>query len=270
MMKLANPSKFKIEIYNRPGSYMSNVELKSLHEEILSVAASCLDEIPQYQCLTGKRNEYSRLLIAVARNPEGKMLGFCSSYILKCPEGGNVLHLGLTCVMPIARRMGFTHKLTSKVVMTYIFKYSLFKPAWISNVACVVSSLGNVALHFEDVYPSPFVAVPTDEHLNLARMINTHYRHELYIGKDATFKEEGFVFERSVCGTMFEKSANDKRFFHRDSDLTDFYLKRMDFSNGDEILQIGKVSLLTYPKYVLRTFKRKMRKTKTLTTAESF
>lgn len=252
----------KTQIYDRPGSYMSSSELKKLHDEIYSVAAACLDEIPHYQCLTGERGEYSRLIIAVARNSQGRMLGFCSSYILKTSSGKDILHLGLTCVTPLARQLGLTHKLTSKVVMTYLFKYSLFKPAWISNVACVISSLGNVALHFEDVFPSPFVSVATPVHIELAQAINRQFRNELYIGKNAVFNERSFVFENSVSGTMFEKSESDKRFFHRDKELTDFYLRKMDFSNGDEILQVGKVSLLTYPKYLLKNARRKLKKTK--------
>ena len=133
----------KLEIYNRPGKDLSEKELEKLHEEILSVAGECLDEIPRYQCLTGERKEYSRVIISLARNKEGKLLGFCSSYILEVGSR-NVLHLGLTCVSPQARSLGLTHKLSSKVVKYYLLNYSLFKPAWISNVACVLSSLGNV------------------------------------------------------------------------------------------------------------------------------
>src|SRR5690606_35983562 len=173
-----------IEVYNRPGRTMDSKELKSLYLEILEVAETCLDEIPYYQCLTGTREEFSRLIISVARNEKGVALGFCSSYILEVPNAGKVLHLGLTCVKPIARRFGLTHKLTSKVVTTYLLRYSLFRPAWISNVACVISSLGNVALNFEDVYPSPFKDEATMEQQIIAHYINVHYRWELYINKD--------------------------------------------------------------------------------------
>lgn len=255
----------KFELYDRPGIYLGNFELNKLHEEILEVAKSSLDEIPHYQCLTGERKEYSRLMIAVARNKEGRMLGFCSSYILT--DGGRepLLHLGLTCVHPMARRGGFTHKLTSKVVVAYLLRYSLFKPVWVSNVASVVSSLGNVALNFEDVYPSPFVPKPSQKHLSFARMIDTSYRNELYIGKNATFRENGFVFENSVADTMFEKSGEDRRYHHRDQDLTHFYLGLMDFENGDEVLQIGRVSLMTYPRYLLKKVFRKFKRQKFLT-----
>ncbi len=268
MISFGSP-KFTTDIIFRPGLNYSDLELNELHEEILDVAKVCLDEIPDYQCLSGKREEYSRLIISVARDPQGKMLGFCSSYILDGGKIGNILHLGLTCVTPAARRMGLTHKLTTKVVVNYLVNYSFFKPTWITNVACVLSSLGNVALHFDDVYPSPFMEEPTEEHREIAKLIDQKYRKELYINKEATFDEEHFVFERSVSGTMFEKSETDSKFYHRDQDLTHFYMDLIDFQNGDEVLQIGKISLMSFPFYLLRFFRRKINFTRFLEQGET-
>jgi hypothetical protein len=249
--------KHSLEVYDCPGNYLNDVEFLKLNQEILSVAKECLDEIPDYQCLTGKREEYKRLIIAVARNEEGKMLGFCSSYLLTLPSNEFILHLGLTCVRPEGRKGGLTHKLTGKVVKNYILRYSLFRTSWISNVACVLSSLGNVALHFDEVYPSPFVENASSGHKRVSSYIDQFYRNELYVPKSATFNSEKFIFENSVSGTMFEKSETDRKFHHRDQDLTRFYASMINFNNGDEVLQIGKVSLLTFPKYLIRNFMKK-------------
>lgn len=245
-----------IEVYNRPGRSMDSKELKSLYLELLDIAQTCLEEIPYYQCLTGTREEFSRIILSIARNNKGEAIGFCSSYILEIPNIGKILHLGLTCVKPSARRFGLTHKLTSRVVTTYIFKYSLLKTAWISNIACVISSLGNVAKNFENVYPSPFVEEASMEQLSIAHYISENYRWELYINQDAKFNSNAFIFKGSVTDTMFEKSDKDKEYYHRDKHLTQFYLDRINFADGDEVLQIGKVSLLTYPKYLLRKWKK--------------
>jgi hypothetical protein len=268
MITFGSP-KFSIDIIFRPGLNYSERELAELHSEILEVGQSCLDEIPDYQCLSGRREEYSRLIISVARGDDGKMLGFCSSYVLDAGKLGTILHLGLTCVTPAARRLGLTHRLTSKVVVNYLINYSLFKSTWISNVACVLSSLGNVALHFDDVYPSPFMEEPSDEHRQVAELINHKYRSELYVRKEATFDAENFVFERSVSGTMFEKSAGDRKFYHRDQDLTHFYMDLIDFENGDEVLQIGKISLMSFPFYLLKSIRRKMSMTRFLDQGET-
>lgn len=256
----------KIEIYDRPGRYLNQIELDTLIADLKSVASECLDELPDYQCLSGRREEFERLIIAVCRGKDGKMLGFCSSYILDVGAYGQVLHLGLTCVLPLARRMGLTHKLTSKVVTTYLIRYSLFKESWISNVACVLSSLGNVALHFDDVYPSPYKLAPSEDHLAIAKMIDEKYRYELFIRDEAKFNDKNFIFEESVLGNQFQKSETDKRYHHRSKSLTDFYANLMNFERGDEVLQIGKVSLLTFPRYLLKNFKKRWPREASLTT----
>lgn len=256
--------KHLIEVYNCPGNYLNDAEFLKLNQDIQSVAKECLDEIPNYQCLTGKREEYKRLIIAVARNEEGKMLGFCSSYLFLLPSNEIILHLGLTCVRPEGRKGGLTHKLTGKVVKTYLLRYSLLRTSWISNVACVLSSLGNVALHFDEVYPSPFMKKASLGHTRVASYIDQFCRDELYVPRSATFNSENFIFENSVSGTMFEKSENDRKFHHRDQQLTRFYASMIDFTNGDEVLQIGKVSLLTFPKYLLRNLIKKRQLTPNL------
>lgn len=247
----------KIEVYDRPGRYLNEVEFESLVADLRSVASDCLDELPHYQCLTGERKEFERLIIAVCRGKDGKMLGFCSSYILDAGSYGEVLHLGLTCVRPLARRMGLTHKLTSKVLTTYLFRQSIFKVSWVSNVACVLSSLGNVALHFDEVYPSPYRVEANSDHKAIASLINEKYRWELYIREEAKFNEKNFIFEESVLGNIFQKKETDKRYHHRSKELSEYYAGLMNFERGDEVLQIGKVSLLTFPRYLLKNMTKR-------------
>lgn len=249
---------FTVELHHRPGHSMGASELQRFHAEILGVAKTCLDEIPYYQCLTGEVQQYQRLIISVARDRQGRMIGFCSAYLLDVAGIGEVLHLGLTCVRPDARGGGLTHKLTAKVVMGHLLRTSWISPVWISNVACVLSSLGNVGQHFEEVYPSPFLREPTPEHAAIAQAINEKFRWELYIDKDAVFDPASFVFRASVKGNMFQKEEHDRRYRHREDWLNDFYANLMDFRNGDEVLQIGRISFLAYPKHVLRSWKRKL------------
>lgn len=244
-----------IRLHHRPGLSMGATELKSLHEELCDVARTCLDELPNYQCLTGKREEFSRLLIAVARDEHGKMMGFCSAYLLESGDATPILHLGLTCVRPETRGKSLTHKLTLKLVVGHLLRTSWFKPVWVSNVACVLSSLGNVGLNFEEVYPSPFMDEPSDKHRYFARLISQRYRWELLIPSTSTFDERNFVFQGSVKGTAFEKEGGDRRYFHRQEWVNDFYRGLLDFHRGDEVLQIGKISFLSYPKYLLRSWR---------------
>jgi hypothetical protein len=256
-MKLLRLNQFFIDIYDCPGLKLNYSKLDKLQKELREIGSTCLEELPNYQCFSEEKSEFERLIIAVARNTEGKAIAFCSSYILDAGKMGEILHLGLTCIGPEARGMGLTHKLTSKVIYRYFTSHAKLGSFWISNVACVLSSLGNVALHFEDVYPSPFLSKPTREHRILANIINRRFRRELYIDPNSTFDKNEFIFQASVKDSVFQKNEQDTTFHHRDENLNDYFKKRINFSNGDEILQIGKVSLASYPKYLLRNRKKR-------------
>ena len=63
---------------------------------------------------------------------------------------------------------------------------------------------------------------------------------------------------------MFQKDADDTRYHHRDPELNRFYLERMHFDDGDEVLQVGHASLLALAGYVIRQslFAKRRRATK--------
>jgi hypothetical protein len=128
-------------------------------------------------------------------------------------------------------------------VTRYLVRHRPFGRLWVTNVACVLSSLGNVALHFREVYPAPGAAPPSRTHRLIAEAMHLHHRAEAFISPVADFDREAFVFRRSVAGTVFQKSAEDLRYHHRDRALNDFYRARMDFESGDEVLQVGCVTL---------------------------
>jgi hypothetical protein len=246
------------QTYFYPGKKLATKELNQLVGELKEVASQCFDELPSYQALTGDREILKRVVLTAARDEAGKMLGFCSSIVLPVPDVGNVLHLGLTCVHPEARGLRLTHKLTSKLLLKYLLVEAPFEETWISNCACVLSSLGNVALYFEDLYPSPNGPVtPSYIHRRIAQKIDESYRADMAVNVGARLDLENFVFRGSVAGTTFEKDPADARFHHRNPKLTKFYSELLDFSKGDEALQVGKVSLFTFPKYMMKNLKKK-------------
>lgn len=177
--------------------------------------------------------------------------------ILEVEGLGEVFHLGLTCVDPDARGSGLTHRLSSKLVVSYMLRYKPFGKLWCTNCACVLSSLGNVALNFAQVYPSPFgPPEPSVEHRRIAEAVDRNYRDAIYIDRLATFDQQNFVFRGSVKGTVFQKSAHDKRYHHRYEGMNRYYARLLDFEEGDEVLQVGYASVWWAIRYALR--RRKM------------
>lgn len=243
-------SEITIEYYERPGRHLPELEVLRLCHALREVGEACFDELPDYQCFSGVDGLKGNVL-TVARNSEGRMLGFSSALLLNV-EGLKtpVLHLGLTCIHPDARGLRLTHRLASQLAVKYLLKNNPLGNIWISNVACVLSSVGNVALSFDQVYPSPFVDTPSRRHRKIARAISENYRDEIYIHASAPLDEEAFVFRGSVAGTMFQKSAEDTRYHHREERLNRYYKHIMNFDEGDEVVQIGRYSLATLSKYL--------------------
>ena len=187
-MKKILGSPFTYQVHFFPGKFMDDDELANFTQELRVVADECFDHSPNYQALTGVREELERCVICVARDKNDRMVGFCSSLVLPVEGVGSVLHLGLTCVHPVARGKKLTHKLLSKLIMKYLLVMAPIGGTWISNVACVISSLGNVAMYFEDVFPSPFSAKgATDSHKAIAKELSDNYRGPLAINTESDF-----------------------------------------------------------------------------------
>lgn len=149
-------SKCQYEVIFYPGKTLNVKQQETLVAELREVAAACFSEAPNYQALSGEKSELDKAVICLGRDEYGRLLGFCSALSLPVENHKNVLHLGLTCVHPDARGTNMTHHLTSKLMLKYLFKESLLGETWITNCACVLSSLGNVAMYFENLYPSPY------------------------------------------------------------------------------------------------------------------
>lgn len=246
----------RIDYHFRPGRSLSEGRLRNLIFELRQVGRSCFDPLPAYQCLIGTREELADKVITVARTASGRALAFSSAVILPVPGFGPVLHLGLTCVRPEARSGRLTSRLLSRLLLSYWLRQR-GRRFWISNVACVLSSLGNVALTFDDIYPSPFgPAHPSADHLAIARGIDRHFRSKMHIDASAQLDERRFVFRASVPGSVFQKQADDARFRHRDLRLNHWYASLMDFSAGDEVLQVGWIGAPTLLRHLGRQKRR--------------
>lgn len=242
--KSKNDKKYRYEVLYCPGQKMSEEKISRLHKNIYSVAEKCFDEVPAYQVLVNSRFEYRDKVIALAWNGD-VLAGFSSAVVFNIEGIGPVLHLGLTCVHPDHRSKGLTHQLMGKAVKKFMLMTNPFGKVWISNCAAVLSSLVNVSLYFDKVYPSPLnPGVPDDSYRKIARVIDESYRKKIYINDDVEFDREKFVFRGSVKGTVFKKEESDYRYYHRNGYYNEFYKEYLDFGRGDEALQIGQASAI--------------------------
>ena len=117
---------------------------------------------------------------------------------------------------------------------------------WFTSVAAVISSLGNIAIQFDNVYPSPRFKLgePSETHLILARALVSR-REQAHLDADAQLDEDSFVLRRAYPkGNCFRKEeAEQKRYLHREPAINEFYGKLMNIDDGDTVIQVGNVSL---------------------------
>ncbi|MCB9091732.1 MAG: GNAT family N-acetyltransferase [Halobacteriovoraceae bacterium] len=252
-------SKLKLYFYKNPRESLSKERFLHLRRKLKEVAYECFEDIPDYQIFSDNQHEDCENIVVTAYY-KGEIVGFTSALILKVYEDQNVLHLGLTCVKSGYRGLKISQKLMKKMITNYWVRYSLFDRIWISNVACVLSSLGNVAKNFSQIFPSPrFPVCPTLDHLLISTAIARKFRNELYIPWESQFDHDSNVFYNSVENTMFEKTEDDQRFHHRSHLYNDYYKKLINFQRGDEVLQIGWVNTWHILTHALRGWLKKNR-----------
>lgn len=258
---------YTIECYICPGLSWSLDKQREFVTELREVVIESFgftdpSQLPAYQCLvwpdgTPEGASLDNKVIAVARERThfpskgpGKMLGFNSAVllpILGLPSP--VLHLGLTCIIPSARSYGLTKSFTTRIITLTFLRLTTAhsQKLWITSLACVVSSLGNVAREFDNVWPSPAHpnGPPSEMHAHIAAYIaqSPNLRKELYIPSGCIYDADKSVFQGSVKGTVFSKERNDERYHHRSGEMNKFYDSRIDWERGDEVLEIWNISL---------------------------
>ncbi|MFL5322054.1 MAG: hypothetical protein ACJ790_20500 [Myxococcaceae bacterium] len=242
-------SRYRFEWYLRPGKQLSDERKERLQSELCELGALCLHPLPDYQVFAKKKDALDDKALVIARRADGKMAAFCSAVLLEIEGVGEVLHLGLLCVHPEDRRGGLTHRLSKRLTLRYAL-HRRFRRFWITNVACVLSSLGTFARNTATPHPAPG-SQPGETTWKIARAFDRDHREKAYVQPGATFDPDSFVFRRSGKGTAFQKSAEDKQFFHRDPQLNDFFKPMLNFEDGDEMLQVGSLGLSDFVKNAL-------------------
>ncbi|PSR79481.1 hypothetical protein PHLCEN_2v7006 [Hermanssonia centrifuga] len=111
---------------------------------------------------------------------------------------------------------------------------------WLTSLAEVTSSLGNIFQYASQVYPAPEVPKPSRIHLQIAETVSSRYRDVMLISPEATFDRDVFVFQGAdPPGSCFRKDSQDPQFHHRDENINDFYKALLGRNEGNEVLQVG-------------------------------
>ena len=258
-LELSTGGHLRTRIIERPGLCLEEDALAALLADLRSVAGSVLgeDEL-EYGVLGGEPERLAQAVVTVVYDRRtGQPLAFNALSILPVVLAGRqteVLHLGLVMVDPGQRSRGLSWVLYGLTCMLLLFRNQM-RPIWISNVTQVPAIVGMVAESFVDVYPRPGADDgPTYRHLVLARQIMDRHRAAFGVGPEAGFDFQRFVITDAYTGGSDHlKKTFEEAPKHREERFNRMCAEALDYGRGDDFLQLGRVSLGSARRYLLKS-----------------
>lgn len=247
---------YVVRIIERPGAWMDETSLAELSAKLRIVAARTLDAGSlTYGVFSGDKSRMSSVIITLVSRPDGTPVAFNALAVMTldtAPHPTEVLHLGLVMVDPDERSKNLSWVLYGLTCFLIFFRRQ-FRPVWISNVTQVPAVVGMVSQMFSDVWPAPLAGRRTLNHLLLAQRIMAHQRHVFGVGPDAGFDEDRFVITDAYTGGSDDlKKSWDAAPKHRDARFNDFCAQMLDYTRGDDVLQLGRMDLAAMRSYLAR------------------
>lgn len=251
------PHNHSVLTYDQPGRWMTDTQLSTLVDELASIAVDSIDAPLAHRLFdeSNARAAFSNRVVSVAYNAKGTPVGFTALVYIPF-EGSFLIHLGLTMIRRSARGRRLQGKLFTKVLaLATLNRWRFAYP--VTNIAASPAGIGNVADYFDDVFPHyAGIIARQPAHLQMARHVLGHYRHEFGCSALATFNEETFVVRGSNQkdgggSAAFIKRDGKPVSQHRHPTCNAFCTERLDFAKGDELLQVGRFNVMSsIAKYV--------------------
>lgn len=250
-IRLVTSGRFVARIVERPGLWMSRVDLDRLVGDLWAVADVCVDHDPiRYGILSAAKPRLDVALVTILyERCSGRPIAFTAATLLEMTVRGrrqDVLHLGLTMVVPDHRSRGLCQMMSGPGSLLLLLRNRL-RPVWITNVTQVPAAFGKVAELFANVFPTADLQRrPSEDHRAIARELMRCHRSSFGVAAEAGFDEERFVITNAYTGG----SAPLKKTFaeaphHRNPAFNDMCQARLDYDRGDDFLQVGQLTVGT-------------------------
>ena len=247
---------YAVRIVERPGLWMDDSALAALSTDLRTVAGRTLDAGGlTYGVFSGEKERMCAVIITLVSRRDGTPVAFNALAVMAldtAPHPTDVLHLGLVMVDPDERSKNLSWVLYGLTCFLIFFRRQ-FRPVWVSNVTQVPAVVGMVSEMFSDVWPSPHQGRRTLNHLLLAREIMAAQRHVFGVGDEAGFDEENFVITDAYTGGSDDlKKTWDAAPKHRDERYNSYCKTALDYTRGDDVLQLGQMDLAAMRTYLTR------------------
>jgi hypothetical protein len=232
--------KYRFEIYNKPGKWMSPSELNSIQERVGIIAMKRLGMKPSFSFFKDVKYLSNKLIVLCSDRKGSTDYSCCVMSYLGKHAKTNIMHLG--AVYSVDENKGLM-KLIYIIGLIYsFFKNGLFRKMYITSLTHTPKIFGVVTESFDNVYPNVNPqAVPSKLHLKLKEIfINTYLREwdldEIPEIQDS-FVIKGFRVQKD--GSILYPDTVQTVPRHRKKEFNERCFQMIDYHNGDEILQTG-------------------------------
>lgn len=243
--------KYRIQLYDQPGRWMSDEELARLASQLTNVALKSMDEVPTYGVFTGERAPFTNRIIGVmVEQRTGEPVAFTAMVYLPIELDGQVepvLHLGLTMIKKTHRGQRLQSPLFEN--MFFLPTLNQLRVRWIlTNIAASPAGIGCVSDYFDDAFPSYSGASQRKGyHLRVAEALLAHYRHEFGCSEKAVFDSQTFVVTGSNdpdTGGAYQFIREDPVSHYKHDECNQFCAQQLRFNRGDELFQVARFNML--------------------------
>lgn len=252
---------YRVWIVARPGMALPADALARLKQDCESVVRACLaGQSLDYGLFADDGAAWDRSIITlVTRIADDTPVAFNAMPQLGVLRGGaedRVLHLGLVMVDPEERSGGLSWILYGLTCFALFMRQGL-RPLWVSSVTQVPAVVGMVAETFSDVFPAQGTTPQSFTHRHLAHQIMRRHRIAFGVSEDAGYDADRQVITDAYTGG----SDNLKKSFaiaakHRREDYNSYCQRELDYTRGDDVLQIGKIDLAAGQRFLSRSVPR--------------
>lgn len=251
---LRSGADYTVRIMERPALWMTDGQLDTLCADLRKIAAATLnDGALTYGVFSGDHAVLRDTVITLVTTNDGSPVAFKALAIMTVdtqPTPTTVLHLGLVMIDPDHRSAGLSWVLYGLTCFLLILR-NQFRPMWLSSVTQVPAVVGMVSQTFSDVWPQPDAGRRTLTHVLLARRIMDTHRGVFGVGPDAGFDEARFVITNAYTGGSDDlKKTWDDAPKHRDTVFNTFCAGELDYTRGDDLLQLGRMDIAAIRRYL--------------------
>ena len=246
----------RLRIVEKPGLWMPAPALAELREKLRTIASRTLgDRDLEYGIFSRDPSRLAATYITlVSDTTTGAPIAFNALPAIALELDGRpleLIHLGLVMVDPEQRSKGLSWVLYG-LTCFLLFIRNQGRPVWLSNVTQVPAIVGMVSETFSDVYPDPATGNPRKfRHLVLVRQIMRDHRHVFGVGPEAEFDEGAFVIRNAYTGGSDNlKKSFERAQKHRKPLFNDFCQQALDYTRGDDVIQIGRLDMDAARRYL--------------------